>query len=148
MLNDKRWWALIILCFGVLMIVLDTTIVNIALPSIRKDLGFTEASLVWVVNAYLLTFGGFLLLSGRLGDLFGRRKLFLIGISLFTVVSLLCGLAHSQELLIVARALQGLSGAIVAAVALSLIMNLFPEPRERAKAMGVYSFVAAAGGSI
>jgi len=146
--NYKKWWALIILCFGVLMIVLDTTIVNIALPSIRQDLGFSESSLVWVVNAYLLTFGGFLLLSGRLGDLFGHRRLFLTGISLFTLASLLCGFSHTQWLLITARALQGLGGAIVTAVALSLIMNLFSEPQERAKAMGVYSFVAAAGGSV
>ncbi len=146
--DTKKWWALIILCFGVLMIVLDTTVVNIALPSIRADLHFTESSLVWVVNAYLLTFGGFLLLSGRLGDLFGHRRLFLIGISLFTLASLLCGLAHVQWLLITARALQGLGGAVVTAVALSLIMNLFTEPGERSKAMGVYSFVAAAGGSV
>jgi EmrB/QacA subfamily drug resistance transporter len=146
--DTKKWWALIILCFGVLMIVLDTTIVNIALPSIRADLHFTESSLVWVVNAYLLTFGGFLLLSGRLGDLFGHRRLFLIGISLFTLASLLCGLAHSQWLLITARAVQGLGGAVVTAVALSLIMNLFTENKERSKAMGVYSFVAAAGGSV
>jgi EmrB/QacA subfamily drug resistance transporter len=146
--TKKKWWALIILCFGVLMIVLDTTIVNIALPSIKTDLGFSEASLVWVVNAYLLTFGGFLLLSGRLADLFGRRKLFLIGITLFTLASLLCGLAQSQLVLIVARAIQGFAGAIVTAVALALIMNLFKEGKERAKAFGVYSFVAAAGGSI
>ncbi len=137
-----------VLCCGVLMIVLDTTIVNIALPSIRTDLGFSESSLVWVVNAYLLTFGGFLLLSGRLGDLYGRRKLFLIGISFFTLASLLCGLSHMKWLLITARALQGLGGAVVTAVALSLIMNLFPERKERARAMGFYSFVAAAGGSI
>jgi EmrB/QacA subfamily drug resistance transporter len=144
----KKWWALAVLCCGVLMIVLDTTIVNIALPSIRNDLGFSEASLVWVVNAYLLTFGGFLLLSGRLGDLYGRRKLFLIGITFFTLASLLCGLSHTQWLLITARALQGLGGALVTAVALSLIMNLFPESKERARAMGFYSFVAAAGGSV
>ena len=130
------------------MIVLDTTIVNVALPSIREDLGFSETSLAWVVNAYLLTFGGFLLLGGRLGDLFGHRRLFLIGITLFTLASLACGLATTQGLLVVARAVQGLGGAIVSAVALSLIMTLFTEPGERAKAMGVFGFVAAGGGTI
>ena len=144
----KRWWALIVLCLGVLMIVLDTTIVNVALPSIRTDLGFTETSLVWVVNAYMLAFGGFLLLGGRLGDLFGHRRLFLLGITLFTLASLACGLANLQTLLIAARAVQGLGGAVVSAVALSLIMNLFTEPAERAKAMGVYGFVCAGRGSI
>jgi EmrB/QacA subfamily drug resistance transporter len=144
----KRWWALIVLCLGVLMIVLDTTIVNVALPSIRSDLGFTETSLVWVVNAYMLTFGGFLLLGGRLGDLYGHRKLFLLGITLFTVASLACGLANTRVLLIAARAVQGLGGAVVSAVSLSLIMNMFTESGERAKAMGVYGFVCAAGGSI
>ena len=144
----KRWLALYVLCFGVLMIVLDTTIVNVALPSIREDLGLSEASLVWVVNAYMLTFGGFLLLGGRLGDLYGHRRLFLIGITLFTVASLACGLAGSQALLVAARAVQGLGGAVVSAVALSLIMNLFPEPAERAKAMGFYGFVCAGGGTL
>lgn len=143
-----RWWALYILCFGVLMIVLDTTIVNVALPSIREDLHFTESSLVWVVNAYMLTFGGFLLLGGRLGDLYGHRKLFLMGLTLFTLASLACGLANSQGLLIAARAVQGLGGAVLTAVALSLIMSLFTEPADRAKAMGIYSFVCAGGGSI
>ena len=137
----KRWWALYVLCAGVLMIVLDTTIVNVALPSIREDLRFTETSLVWVVNAYMLTFGGFLLLGGRLGDLYGHRKLFLLGITLFTLASLACGLSSSQSLLIGARAMQGLGGAVVTAVALSLIMTLFTEPAERAKAMGIYGFV-------
>jgi len=144
----QRWAALAVLCLGVLMIVLDTTIVNVALPSIKADLGFTETSLVWVVNAYMLTFGGFLLLGGRLGDLFGHRRLFLGGITLFTLASLACGLANSQGLLIAARAAQGLGGAVVSAVSLSLIMNLFTEPAERAKAMGVYGFVCAGGGSI
>jgi EmrB/QacA subfamily drug resistance transporter len=130
------------------MIVLDTTIVNVALPSIRKDLGFSETSLAWVVNAYLLTFGGILLLGGRLGDLFGHRRLFLIGISHFTAASLACGLSSSQTSLIVARAVQGLGGAVVSAVGLSLMMTLFTEPGERAKAMGVFGFVAAGGGSI
>ena len=144
----KRWLALAVLCLGVLMIVLDTTIVNVALPSIRSDLGFSETSLVWVVNAYMLTFGGFLLLGGRLGDLYGQRRLFLLGIAGFTLASLGCGLAQSQGLLIVARAVQGLAGAVVSAISLSLIMNLFTEPDERAKAMGVYGFVCAGGGSI
>ncbi len=146
--SRSRWLALVVLCLGYLMIVLDTTIVNVALPSIREDLAFSQASLAWVVNAYLLTFGGTLLLGGRLGDLFGRRRLFLIGITLFTAASLACGLAGSQAVLVAARALQGLGGAIVAAVALSLIMTLFTEPGERAKAMGVIGFVAAGGGSI
>jgi EmrB/QacA subfamily drug resistance transporter len=143
-----RWLALYVLCLGDLMIVLDTTIVNVALPSIRQDLGFTSSSLAWVVNAYLLTFGGFLLLGGRLGDLFGHRRLFLIGIALFTLASVACGLAGSQHFLIGARAVQGLGGAVVSAVALSLIMNLFTEPADRAKAMGVIGFVAAGGGSL
>jgi EmrB/QacA subfamily drug resistance transporter len=144
----KRWLALIVLCLGDLMIVLDTTIVNVALPSIRADLGFSQTSLVWVVNAYMLTFGGFLLLGGRLGDLYGHRRLFLLGIVLFTLASLACGLANSQGLLVAARAVQGLGGAVVSAVALSLIMNLFTEPAERAKAMGFFGFVMAGGGSI
>jgi EmrB/QacA subfamily drug resistance transporter len=146
--SRQRWWALYVLCAGVLMIVLDTTIVNVALPSIREDLRFTETSLVWVVNAYMLTFGGFLLLGGRLGDLFGHRKFFLIGLALFTVASLACGLSNSQSMLIASRAIQGLGGAIVTAVALSLIMDLFSEPGDRAKAMGIYGFVCAGGGSI
>jgi EmrB/QacA subfamily drug resistance transporter len=144
----KRWWALYVLCSGVLMIVLDTTIVNVALPSIREDLRFTETSLVWVVNAYMLTFGGFLLLGGRLGDLYGHRRVFLIGLVAFTVASMACGLAQTQAMLVVARALQGLGGAVVSAVALSLIMDLFTDPSERAKAMGIYGFVCSAGGSI
>jgi EmrB/QacA subfamily drug resistance transporter len=148
--TDTRtsWLALFVLCAGTLMIVLDTTIVNVALPSIRADLGFSETSLAWVVNAYLLTFGGFLLLGGRLGDLFGHRRMFLIGIALFTVASVACGLAGSQAFLVGARAVQGLGGAIVSAVSLSLMMSLFTEPAERAKAMGIFGFVAAGGGSI
>jgi EmrB/QacA subfamily drug resistance transporter len=146
--SSRRWLALLVLCLGVLMIVLDTTIVNVALPSIRSDLAFSETSLVWVVNAYMLTFGGFLLLGGRLGDLYGHRRLFISGISLFTLASLACGLAGTQWLLITARAVQGLGGAVVSAVSLSLIMNLFTEPADRAKAMGVYGFVCSAGGSI
>jgi EmrB/QacA subfamily drug resistance transporter len=146
--SRKRWLALVVLCLGTLMIVLDTTIVNVALPSIRADLGFSEASLAWVVNAYLLTFGGFLLLGGRLGDLFGHRKLFVGGIAAFTVASLACGIATTQTVLVAARAAQGLGGAVVSAVALSLMMNLFTESGERAKAMGVFGFVSSAGGSI
>jgi EmrB/QacA subfamily drug resistance transporter len=143
----RRWLALYILCLGDLMIVLDSTIVNVALPSIRADLGFSETSLAWVVNAYLLTFGGFLLLGGRLGDLFGHRRLLLGGLSLFTVASLACGLASSQEFLIAARAVQGLGGAVVSVVVLSLIMLLFTEPAERAKAMGIVGFVLSGGGT-
>jgi EmrB/QacA subfamily drug resistance transporter len=142
-----RWLALYVLCFGDLLIVLDSTIVNVALPSIQADLGFSEASLAWVVNAYLLTFGGFLLLGGRLSDLFGRRRLFLMGLALFTLTSLACGLAGSQEFLVVARAVQGLGGAIVSVVALSLIMTIFTEPAERAKAMGIFGFVLSGGGT-
>src|SRR5215208_449611 len=146
--GQRRWLALYVLCLGSLMIVLDTTIVNVALPSIRADLGFTQTSLAWVVNAYLLTFGGFLLLGGRLGDLYGHRRLFLTGIGLFTTASLACGLAQSQEVLVAARAIQGLGGAVASAVGLSITMMLFTEPGERAKAMGVFGFVASAGGSI
>jgi EmrB/QacA subfamily drug resistance transporter len=146
--SRSRWLALYVLCLGDLMIVLDGTIVNVALPSIRDDLGFSQTSLAWVVNAYLLTFGGFLLLGGRLGDLFGHRRLFLIGISVFTLASLACGIANSQELLIGARALQGLGGAVVSAVALSLLMTLFTEQADRAKAMGVFGFVLSGGGVI
>jgi EmrB/QacA subfamily drug resistance transporter len=146
--SRTRWLALLVLCLGDLMIVLDVTIVGVALPSIREDLGFSETSLAWVVNAYLLTFGGFLLLGGRLGDLFGHRRLFLIGIAFFTLASVACGLATSQGILIVARAVQGLGGAVVSAVALSLMMTLFTEPAERAKAMGIFGFVASGGGSI
>jgi len=146
--SDKRWIALYVLCLGSLMIVLDATIVNVALPSIQADLGFSQASLAWVVNAYLLTFGGFLLLGGRLGDLYGHRRLFLIGLAVFTLASLACGLAMSQTFLIVARAVQGFGGAVVSAVALSLIMTLFHTPADRAKAMGVFGFVSAGGGTI
>jgi len=146
--SRTRWLALYVLCLGSLMIVLDVTIVNVALPSIRQDLGFSETSLAWVVNAYVLTFGGFLLLGGRLGDLFGHRRLFLSGIALFTTASLCCGLASSQAFLVGARAVQGIGGAVASAVSLSLMMTLFTEPAERAKAMGVFGFVAAGGGSI
>lgn len=144
----RRWWALYILCTGVLMIVLDTTIVTVALPTIQKDLGFSSSAITWVLNAYMLTFGGFLLLGGRLGDLYGQRRMFLLGLAAFTLASLACGLVTTRTGLIVARALQGLGGAVVTAVALSLIMNLFTEEGDRAKALGVYGFVCAAGGSI
>jgi EmrB/QacA subfamily drug resistance transporter len=143
-----RWLALFVLCSGSLMIVLDSTIVNVALPSIREDLGFSESSLAWVVNAYLLTFGGFLLLGGRLGDLFGHRRMFIGGLSLFTAASLACGLASSQTFLVAARAVQGLGGAVVSVVAFSIVMTLFTEPAERTKAMGVIGFVSAGGGSV
>jgi EmrB/QacA subfamily drug resistance transporter len=146
--DRTRWLALLVLCCGSFMIVLDTTIVNVALPSIRHDLGFTESSLAWVVNAYLLTFGGCLLLGGRLGDLYGHRRLFLIGITLFTGASLACGLATTQATLIGARAVQGVGGAVVSAVALSLIMTMFTAEAERAKAMGIAGFVNAGGGSV
>jgi EmrB/QacA subfamily drug resistance transporter len=146
--SRTRWFALYTLTLASLMIVLDATIVNVALPSIKQDLGFSKTSLAWVVNAYLLTYGGFLLLGGRMGDLFGPRRLFLIGISLFTVASVCCGIATSQGFLIAARSFQGIGGAIASAVALSLMMTLFTEPAERAKAMGIFGFVAAGGGSI
>src|SRR5947208_14620488 len=131
--SRTRWLALYVLCLGDLMIVLDTTIVNVALPSIRQDLGFSPTSLAWVVNAYLLTFGGFLLLGGRLGDLFGHRRLFLIGIALFTLASIACGVSTTEGLLVSARAVQGIGGAIVSAVALSLVVDLFTRPADRAR---------------
>ncbi|MDE2274402.1 MAG: MFS transporter, partial [Gammaproteobacteria bacterium] len=146
--RDHRWLAFGVLCLGALMIVLDVTIVNVALPSIREAMGFSETSLAWVVNAYLLTFGGFLLLGGRLGDLYGHRRVFLIGLAGFSLASMACGLSDSQGVLVVARAVQGIGGAVVDAVALSLMMNLFTEPAERAKAMGVFGFVCAGGGSV
>jgi EmrB/QacA subfamily drug resistance transporter len=146
--DRTRWYALYTLCAASLMIVLDATIVNVALPSIRSDLGFTESSLAWVVNAYTLTFGGLLLLGGRLGDLYGPRRLFLAGIALFTLASLACGLSTSQGMLVAARAVQGIGGAVASAVSLALMMSLFTEPAERAKAMGLFGFVASGGGSI
>jgi EmrB/QacA subfamily drug resistance transporter len=146
--DRSRWLALVVLCVGMLMIVLDATIVNVALPSIQDDLGFSQSSLAWVVNAYLIAFGGLLLLSGRLGDLIGRRRVFLVGLAVFTGASLLCAVAQSQGLLIGARFLQGAGGALTSAVILGMIVTMFPEPREQAKAIGVYSFVASSGGSI
>jgi EmrB/QacA subfamily drug resistance transporter len=144
----SRWIALYVLCTGMLMVVLDATIVNVALPSIQDDLGFSASNLTWVVNGYLMAFGSLLLLAGRLGDLISRRRVFLIGLGVFTAASLLCGLAQSQEVLIGARFLQGIGGAMTSAVILGMIVTMFPEPKERAKAIGVYSFVAAGGGSI
>ena len=146
--SRTRWLALYVLCLASLMIVLDVTIVGVALPSIREDLGFSETSLAWVVNGYLLTYGGFLLLGGRLGDLFGHRRLFVLGISVFTLASLACGLATTQWFLVAARSVQGFGGAVASAVSLSLMMGLFTEPAERAKAMGIFGFVASGGGSI
>src|SRR6266480_4190318 len=146
--RDSRWVALVVLCAGMLMIVLDATVVNVALPSIQSDLGFSQSSLAWVVNAYLIAFGGLLLLAGRLGDLIGRRRIFMVGLAVFTTASLLCGVADSQGLLIAARFVQGVGGAMTSAVILGMIVTMFPEPREQAKAIGVYSFVASAGGSI
>src|SRR5947208_13812436 len=146
--SRTRWLALYVLCLASLMIVLDVTIVGVALPSIREDLGFSETSLAWVVNAYLLTYGGFLLLGGRLGDLFGHRRLFIAGISTFTLASLACGLATTEWFLVAARSVQGVGGAVASAVSLSLMMGLFTEPADRPKAMGIFGFVASGGGSI
>src|SRR3712207_3254777 len=140
--------SLYVLCVGMLMIVLDATIVNVALPSIQDDLGFSQNSLAWVVNAYLIAFGGLLLLAGRLGDLIGRRRVFMVGLAVFTAASLLCGVAQSQELLIAARFVQGVGRAMTSAVILGMIVTMFPEPREQAKAIGVFGFVASAGGSV
>jgi EmrB/QacA subfamily drug resistance transporter len=139
--------ALYVLCVGVLMIVLDATIVNVALPSIQQDLDFSQSSLAWVVNAYLIAFGGLLLLAGRLGDLISRRGVFLVGLLVFCVASLACGLAQSQEMLVAARFVQGVGGALASAVVLGMIVTMFPEPREQAKAIGIYAFVASAGAS-
>jgi EmrB/QacA subfamily drug resistance transporter len=147
--NERdRWIALVVLCAGFLMIILDQTIVNVALPSIQSDLDFTQSSLAWVVNAYLIAFGGLLLLAGRLGDLIGRKRIFLIGLTIFTLASLFCGVAQTQWMLIVARFVQGLGGALTSAVILGMIVTMFPQPNEQAKAIGVYSFVAAGGASI
>ena len=145
---DPRWLALLLVCGAQLMIVLDGTIVNVALPAIQGSLAFTETGLSWVVNAYLLTFGGFLLLGGRAGDLFGRRRVFAFGLAVFTLASLLCGLAGSQAVLVGARALQGVGGAIIAPAALSIIITTFKDPRERARAMGIWGFVVSGGASI
>ena len=146
--DRSRWMALYVLCAGMLMIVLDATIVNVALPSIQEDLGFSQSDLAWVVNAYLIAFGGLLLLSGRIGDLIGQRRIFLIGLGGFVAASLLCAVAWSQGVLIGARFVQGVGGAMTSAVILGMIVTMFPEPREQAKAIGVFGFVASAGGSI
>jgi EmrB/QacA subfamily drug resistance transporter len=146
--DRRRWAALYVLCAGMLMIVLDATIVNVALPSIQADLGFSQSSLAWVVNAYLIAFGGLLLLSGRLGDLVGQRRVFLIGLAIFTAASLLCAVSQTQAMLVAARFVQGVGGALTSAVILGMIFTMFPDPREQAKAIGVYGFVASAGGSI
>ena len=143
-----RWMALVVLCVGMLMIILDSTIVNVALPSIQDDLGFSQSSLAWVVNAYLIAFGGLLLLAGRLGDLIGRRVVFLVGLAVFTTASLVCGLAQSQEMLVIARFVQGVGGALTSGVILGIIVTMFSDAREQAKAIGVYAFVASAGASI
>jgi EmrB/QacA subfamily drug resistance transporter len=146
--DRSRWVALYVLCVGMLMIVLDVTIVNVALPSIQDDLHFSTSSLAWVVNAYLIAFGGLLLLAGRVGDLVGRRNVFIAGLALFTAASALCGLSQSQGMLIGARFVQGIGGAMTSAVILGMIVTMFPDPREQAKAIGVYAFVASAGGSV
>ena len=144
----QRWATLLVVCLAQLMIVLDVTIVNVALPSIQHDLHFSQANLTWVVSAFLITFGSLLLLAGRLGDLLGRRRVFLAGVVLFTGASMLCGVASSQGLLIGARFLQGVGAAAQASVILAIIVTEFPEPAERARAMGAYVFVSVAGGSL
>ncbi len=146
--DRSRWVALYVLCAGMLMIVLDVTVVNVALPTIQDDLGFSTSNLAWVVNAYLISFGGLLLLAGRLGDLIGRLTILMAGLGVFTIASLVCGLAESQEVLVGARFVQGVGGAMTSAVILGMIVTMFPEPREQAKAIGVYAFVASAGGSV
>jgi EmrB/QacA subfamily drug resistance transporter len=146
--DRQRWTALYVLCVGMLMIILDATIVNVALPSIQDDLGFSQSNLAWVVNAYLIAFGGLLLLAGRLGDLIGQRRVFLTGLAVFTSASLLCAIAQTQGMLVGARFVQGVGGALTSAVILGMIVTMFPEPREQAKAIGVYTFTAVAGGSV
>src|SRR5256885_155776 len=147
-MNTSRWLSLLVLCTGFLLIVVDMTIVNVALPSIQKDLGFTQSGLAWVINAYLIAFGGLLLLAGRVGDLVGRKRVFLAGLAIFTAASLLCGLSFPQPMLIAARFIQGIGGAVSSAVILAMVVTLFPEPLERAKAFGVFSFIASAGAAV
>jgi EmrB/QacA subfamily drug resistance transporter len=147
-IGHNRWLALYVLCAGMLMIVLDATIVNVALPSMQDDLGFSQSNLAWVVNAYMIPFGGLLLLAGRIGDLVGQRRVFLVGLTVFTVASVICALAQNQEMLVGARFVQGIGGALASAVILGMIVTMFPEPADQAKAIGVYGFVASAGGSI
>ncbi len=144
----SRWLSLVVLCTGFLLIVIDMTIVNVALPSIQKDLGFSQSGLAWVVNAYLIAFGGLLLLAGRLGDLLGRKRVFLAGLAIFTGASLVCGLSFTQPMLIAARFVQGIGGAVSSAVILAMIVTLFPEPQERAKAFGVFGFIASGGAAV
>src|SRR4030088_2012623 len=147
-MKNSRWLSLMILCTGFLLIVVDMTIVNVALPSIQKDLGFTQSGLAWVINAYLIAFGGLLLLAGRLGDLFGRKRVYLIGLSIFIGASVLCGLSFHQPMLVAARFVQGIGGAVSSAVILAMIVTLFPKPDELAKAFGIFSFIASAGAAI
>src|SRR5437899_7383091 len=144
----RRWIALAVLCLGQLMMVLDVTIVNVALPAIQRDLRFTQQNLTWVMNGYLITFGGFLLLAGRMGDLVGRKKVFLTGLVLFTAASMLCGVSGDQTMLIVARLLQGIGAAVASSVILAIIVTEFPGGSEQARAMGLFAFVSAGGGSI
>src|ERR1700738_287887 len=147
-MKNARWLSLMILCTGFLMIVVDMTIVNVALPSIQRDLRFTQSGLAWVINAYLIAFAGFLLLAGRLGDLFGRKRVYLMGLGVFIGASLLCGLSFNQPLLIASRFIQGIGGAVSSAVILAMIVTLFPKPNELAKAFGIFSFIASAGAAI
>ncbi|HXP98896.1 MAG TPA: MFS transporter, partial [Solirubrobacteraceae bacterium] len=144
----RRWIALAVLCLGQLMMVLDATIVNVALPSIQRELHFSQGNLTWVINGYLVTFGGFLLLAGRMGDLVGRKKVFLTGLVMFTAASVLCGFAQDQTMLIVSRIIQGVGGAVASSVILAIIVTEFPKRAEQAKAMGMYAFVSAGGGSV
>src|ERR1700759_4130526 len=146
--DRRRWMSLVVVCLAQLMIVLDTTIVNVALPSIQHDLGFSQGNLTWVINAFLVTFGSFLLLAGRLGDLLGRKRVFLSGLVVFTVASVLCGAAPSQGFLIAARFIQGIGAAMQASVILAIIVTEFPQPGERARAMSAYVFTAVAGGAL
>ena len=147
-MRNTRWLSLMILCTGFLLIVVDMTIVNVALPSIQHDLGFSQSGLAWVINAYLIAFAGLLLLAGRLGDLLGRKRVYLSGLAIFIGASVLCGLSFSQPMLIAARFIQGIGGAASSAVILAMIVTLFPESDERAKAFGIFSFIASAGAAV
>jgi EmrB/QacA subfamily drug resistance transporter len=146
--DRRRWIALFVVCLGQLMVILDTTIVNVALPSIQSDLNFSQSSLTWVIDGYLITFGSLLLLAGRLGDLFGRKRVFLLGVLSFVVASMLCGLSPSGGALVAARLIQGAAAALVSAVIIAIIAVEFPQPAERAKAMSLYTFVIAGGASL
>src|SRR5438105_11637812 len=147
-MKDTRWLSLTVLCTGFLLIVVDMTIVNVALPSIQRDLGFSQSGLAWVINAYLVAFGGLLLLAGRLGDLAGRKRVYLYGLGIFIGASVLCGLSFNQPMLIAARFIQGIGGAASSAVILAMIVTLFPRPDEQARAFGLFSFVASAGAAV